>query len=146
MADEELGEYILVKEDGNQEKSSWNYSGSGSATYPNGEIYEGNFKDGKKEGSGTYTYANGDKYVGQFQNDLKHGIGRLTYNEKGEYHGYFAAHSWACNGVSAHLKPDCIWGQYTRLVSVGLISRILFSPLEANPPACSTRKAIGLHS
>jgi Uncharacterized protein conserved in bacteria len=86
---EETGEYVLVAGDGSQLKSSWNYSGPGQTVYPNGEIYEGQYVNGKKEGNGTYTYSNGDKYVGGFFNDLREGIGRMTYNEKGEYYGYF---------------------------------------------------------
>lgn len=46
-------------------------------TYSNGDKYNGNWKDGKKDGTGTiflyrvgeYCYANGDKYNGEWQDD-----------------------------------------------------------------------------
>jgi len=39
----------------------------GSVTYPSGDKYVGEYKDGKNNGQGTYTYANGDKHVGEFK-------------------------------------------------------------------------------
>ena len=33
-------------------------------TYHNGDIYEGQFVNGKREGKGKYFYKNGDKYEG----------------------------------------------------------------------------------
>ena len=38
--------------------------GSGKYTYPHGEKYEGEWKNGKYHGQGTYTFPNGGKYVG----------------------------------------------------------------------------------
>lgn len=38
-------------------------------TYTNGDIYSGNWVNGKKEGQGTYIFnKTGEKYVGQFKN------------------------------------------------------------------------------
>ena len=38
--------------------------GSGKYTYPHGEKYGGECKNGKYHGQGTYTFPNGGKYVG----------------------------------------------------------------------------------
>jgi len=89
MADEEEQTYTLTMENGETAKTSWGYTGKGNAVYSNGEIYEGDFVDGRRAGKGKYSYANGDKYDGEFQDNKKHGIGRLTYNGKGEYYGFF---------------------------------------------------------
>ena len=35
--------------------------GNGRYIYKNGDIYDGNFKEGKKEGKGLYKYKNNDK-------------------------------------------------------------------------------------
>jgi len=34
----------------------------GTETFPSGNKYVGEFKDGKRNGQGTFTFANGDKY------------------------------------------------------------------------------------
>ena len=47
----------------------------GTATYPSGNKYVGEYRDGKAHGQGTYTYANGDKYVGEFTDGKAHGQG-----------------------------------------------------------------------
>lgn len=36
-----------------------------TAKYPNGDVYEGYFDDGKKAGDGVYTHGNGDVYEGR---------------------------------------------------------------------------------
>ena len=42
----EPGEYQLVNEAGDTVKTSRHYSGKGTATYPNGDVYEGLFVEG----------------------------------------------------------------------------------------------------
>jgi len=57
MAEEaDAPKYVLVTE--NQEKKSMSreYAGKGTAFYPNGDIYEGDFLDGIREGRGKYFY------------------------------------------------------------------------------------------
>ena len=48
MADDAaaLVEYILVTESGETKNTSVEYSGKGKATYPNGDVYEGEFVNG----------------------------------------------------------------------------------------------------
>ena len=84
MADPEnpQGEYNLVPEGGGKPlKVSWGYTGRGVATYPNGDIYDGDFKEGHRTGKGTYTYSSKgteeakDTYVGDWVKNKKHGIG-----------------------------------------------------------------------
>ena len=38
-----------------------------TSTFPDGEKYVGEFKDGTRDGQGTLTYADGRKYVGEFK-------------------------------------------------------------------------------
>ena len=42
----ELVEYVLVTEKGDTQNTSNEYTGKGKATYPNGDVYEGEFKNG----------------------------------------------------------------------------------------------------
>lgn len=58
--------------------------------YDNGDYYEGNFVNGKKQGKGTYTYANGNIYEGNFVNDLREDTkGKLTFASGVIYIGTF---------------------------------------------------------
>ena len=50
----------------------------GTYTYPNGDKYVGEYKDGKRHGQGTYTYPNGNKYVGEYKDGKRHGQGTYT--------------------------------------------------------------------
>lgn len=84
MAEEgELQEYQLVNADGELLLSSRGYNGKVTATYTNGDTYQGDFVEGVREGSGTYTYTNklpegGEvpiTYSGQWLENEKSGIG-----------------------------------------------------------------------
>ena len=59
----------------------------GTATYPDGSTYVGEWKDGKKHGQGTYTTAGGAKYVGEWKEGKRHGQGTSTYPDGGTYSG-----------------------------------------------------------
>ena len=55
-----LVEYVLVTDKNETKNTSVDYSGKGKATYPNGDVYEGEFLNGLRHGpGGTYTYAGG---------------------------------------------------------------------------------------
>ena len=47
--------------------------------HPNGEKYDGEWKDNMKHGKGTYFYASGASYTGDWQDDVMHGKGIYTY-------------------------------------------------------------------
>ena len=44
-------------------------NGQGTYIYPNGEKYEGDWKNGKYHGQGTYTSKDGEKFVGEWKDD-----------------------------------------------------------------------------
>ena len=44
--------------------------------YPDGDVYEGEWKDDKANGFGIYYYSNGNKYEGYWENDCQHGYGK----------------------------------------------------------------------
>ena len=48
-------------------------------TYLNGDYYEGQFKDNKREGVGKYVRSNGDYYEGEFKNNLFNGNGKYYW-------------------------------------------------------------------
>ena len=56
---------------------------------PNGDRYEGEFRNGLFNGWGVYTYRNGDRYEGEFADDLKHGKGTYTAADGEKYVGEF---------------------------------------------------------
>ena len=47
----------------------------GEYTYANGDKYDGEWKDNKKDGKGILSCANGDKYDGNWANDKRNGEG-----------------------------------------------------------------------
>ena len=49
--------------------------GVGNLFYFNGEVFFGNFTNGKKEGLGEYHYKDGTIYIGSWKNDKKNGKG-----------------------------------------------------------------------
>ena len=118
MADEqqpqELKEYVITKIDENgqttQDKSSENYTGRAQVQYPNGDVYDGYFKNGLRDGQGTMTYPEaGTKYEGEWKNNLKDGIGKMTFGVEGEYTGHFTEGQRCGEGVYKYLKTKDLY-------------------------------------
>ena len=63
--------------------------GEGTFMYSDGSIYYGKFKNGKSDGQGIKTWKDGKEYAGSFQNDEPHGKGTFTYSDGSKYVGEF---------------------------------------------------------
>ena len=73
-------------------------------TYPNGDVYEGDWRDGKPHGRGKMTYPNGDVYEGDWLHGKANGIGKYTYRDGRVYEGGFCDGN--SHGKGKHTYPD----------------------------------------
>lgn len=62
--------------DGEYKDGRPNGEGKGIITSTNDDIYTGEYKDGLRNGKGKYTYTNDDIYDGEWKDDLFHGKGK----------------------------------------------------------------------
>mmetsp|Transcript_41083 Transcript_41083/g.89772 ORF Transcript_41083/g.89772 Transcript_41083/m.89772 type:complete len:220 (-) Transcript_41083:87-746(-) len=114
MADdmpEPPGTYTLTTDAG-EKTCSIGHSGMGKAAYPNGDIYEGQFVDGKRVGKGSYRYINGDVFEGTFADNKKTGLGRLTYAAGGFFHGHFLEGRREGEGTFKYANGDIYSGMW----------------------------------
>ena len=72
-------------------KLIWNFemekNGLVTITYPDGDKYVGEFKDGGKNGQGTFTWSDGKKYVGEYKEDLMNGQGTISWSNMEKFVG-----------------------------------------------------------
>jgi hypothetical protein len=54
-------------------------NGIGQMIYTNGDVYEGNWSNGKCHGEGKMTFSNGDIYKGNWHVGKRDGIGKMIY-------------------------------------------------------------------
>ncbi len=64
-------------------------NGHGKLTYPNGDVYEGNFVNGVFSGRGSFKSSMGWSYVGEFKKGQADGQGKLIAKDKKIYKGKF---------------------------------------------------------
>jgi len=64
-------------------------NGRGRFLWANGNMYAGTWKNDQKEGKGRIFYACGNIYEGEFKNDLENGRGKLTWSNGDVYKGDF---------------------------------------------------------
>ncbi len=83
-------------------------------TFPNGDRYEGSFKNGLFDGWGVYYYHNGDKYEGEFKNNMKDGKGTLTFSNGDKYVGEFKDDMMSGYGSFSYANGDRYVGQFAR--------------------------------
>ncbi|HEY6599017.1 MAG TPA: hypothetical protein VIZ30_06885, partial [Pseudomonadales bacterium] len=56
---------------------------------PNGDVYDGEFQNGKRNGRGTFTWADGNRYVGEYRDDEMQGKGTYYWPDGRTYEGGF---------------------------------------------------------
>jgi hypothetical protein len=97
---EMLGKQVLwddatrtVKIDGGLAETSTRYvgetkrDGNGTYTWPNGDNYVGEWKQGEMAGQGTLVYAGGEQYTGAFLHNMRNGKGKIVWKNKDIYDG-----------------------------------------------------------
>jgi hypothetical protein len=86
--------------------------GHGKLTYSNGDIFEGEFKNGKKYGHGKYMYKNGDVYEGEYKDGEKHGHGKCVYKNGDVYEGEYKDGKKYGHGKCVYKNGDVYEGEY----------------------------------
>jgi hypothetical protein len=85
-------------------KAAWTDC-QGTVTWPDGNKYVGEIRDGKVSGQGTFTWPDGSKYVGEFRDGKMNGQGIHTWPDGSKYVGEF--------------RDDKMSGQGTRFAAGG---------------------------
>jgi len=86
---------------------------------PDGSMYRGPWKAGKKHGKGTLQKVNGDIYDGYFENDEFHGMGVLWYKNGDRYEGNFEYGYHQGHGIYVYNDGDMYDGDFVQGVREG---------------------------
>lgn len=65
------------------------YTGRAHLRWPDGRVYEGEWRDGQPHGEGLARHPDGTRYRGHWQQGKRHGQGELTTPDGGHYQGEF---------------------------------------------------------
>jgi hypothetical protein len=84
----------------------------GEYSFPNGDLYVGDFKDDKFDGQGEWKGANGDLYKGAWKSGMRHGLGEAKLKHGDIYTGEFL--NDAIHGFGKYLfsNGDLFNGQF----------------------------------
>lgn len=81
-------------------------NGQGKCTYVDGEIYDGEWKDDKKHGHGKFIWSSGNIYEGKWKFDKRHGQGKYKWTSGNIYEG-----EWIDGNIGGHGKYTWITGE-----------------------------------
>jgi len=87
--------------------------GVAKATFPNGDTFQGEYKDGKRDGKGVYTFNNGAVYDGEYKSNLKHGNGTMKLPDGGVYKGSWKADKRDGHGIYTYANGDKYFGDWS---------------------------------
>lgn len=76
----------------------------GTFTYPNGQVYIGQWEFLERNGRGTMKYADGRVYIGEFKSGLRHGKGIMTWPSGRRHEGWFVRGKRTGEGIMTY--PD----------------------------------------
>ena len=74
-------------------------NGHGIYTFAHGDRYEGEFKEGHFSGHGIYTFADGRRYEGEWKDDKKNGQGIFTWPDGDRYEGEWKDDLFSGHGI-----------------------------------------------
>ena len=80
----------------------------------NGDVYDGHWKEGKKEGHGVYVYASGVKYNGTWHSDKMDGYGSLLFPDGSSYYGEFSEGEISGTGTFNYTDKARYTGEWSK--------------------------------
>ncbi|KAJ1505907.1 Radial spoke head 1 [Coelomomyces lativittatus] len=87
--------------------------GKGTNTFPNGDVYEGEYEAGQRQGHGMYTWKKlKAKYIGQYFQNRRHGDGLFAYPDGSRYKGQFKNGLRHGQGTYLYADGDTFQGQW----------------------------------
>ncbi len=95
-------------------------------TYPNGDIYEGEFLNENRNGMGKYFFANGDVYEGEFLNGSRNGKGKYFWTNGEIYEGDFVENKITGKGIFTRKNGDVYEGDFVNSNRTGK-GKLIFS-------------------
>ncbi len=78
-----------------------------------GTVYEGEWKNDRRNGHGKEILPNGDVFEGEWENDLRHGKGEIIYANRGKYEGNWD-HEKNSFGTMRYLNGNVYMGEWLR--------------------------------
>lgn len=87
-------------------------NGYGHCTFPSGDKYAGDFKNGRIHGPGILYYKDGGKYIGNWDNQQRSGKGRMIFANKDEYLGEFSDNQINGQGTMNYASGNIYEGQW----------------------------------
>lgn len=104
--------------------------GKGMLMYRNGDTYDGEWKSGERSGFGVLKYASGAIYIGSFENNKKHGYGTMTYVSGNSYEGEFYCGKRHGKGIYSYMDGSIYRGVFDSGIGVHGVYR---EPLPITP-------------
>jgi len=95
------------------------YPLKGVLLYHNGDYYNGEFSEGRKNGNGVIKYKNQTRYEGTFKNDRHDGYGKLIQLDGEIFEGEWKNGKINGNGVRLHSNGDKYIGSYVNNIRNG---------------------------
>ena len=87
-------------------------SGEGTAVFPSGARYVGQFREGRPNGLGVLYFSDGSKYVGHWKNQHREGKGRMVLANGDEYLGAFRRNRFHGKGLMRFANGDRYEGEW----------------------------------
>mmetsp|Transcript_15871 Transcript_15871/g.36285 ORF Transcript_15871/g.36285 Transcript_15871/m.36285 type:complete len:204 (-) Transcript_15871:808-1419(-) len=101
---------------GNKYEGEWKdgkYHGKGKLIYADGRQYEGDWFQGVNHGKGSFLYANGDRYVGEYKGGKQHGQGKFLWKNGDKYIGQWQNGKRHGKGELMKINGDGFKGMWT---------------------------------
>jgi hypothetical protein len=95
-------------------KYHWKMHGKGIYRHSNGDIYEGEWKDGRKHGKGIYRAANGNVYEGDWKDDKENGKGIYRFTSGNVFQGEWKDGKMKGKGVARYADGDVYEGEWEK--------------------------------
>ncbi|XP_075225269.1 radial spoke head 1 homolog [Lycorma delicatula] len=113
-AKDTLGQYEGGRNSDNQRH------GLGFAILPNGDMYDGMYRNGKRHGVGLYVFRNGARYKGDYRLGFKHGTGLFIYPDGSRYNGEWKKDKKNGYGIYEYPNGDVYKGSWYKGLRDGL--------------------------